>query len=105
MPFAGEEQEHTAPRQRDAVGEGGAAEPALALGDVEELVFLQHAAALLGEEVAGRVARGGIGLPGGDGLRADGMDGKPPEAVALVGDEVFQVDVFLAHSCLTWLGG
>ena len=105
VPFAGKQQEKAAPGQLDFMGKGGAAEPALAFGDIEKLVFLQHTAALLGEEIAGRVPGGGIRLAGADGLGAHGVDRQAPEPVVLVDNQVFLMDIPLAHDCLTWLGG
>ena len=91
MPFAREEEEHAASADGDPAAEAGAGEQALAAGDVEQLVFAQGAAALLGEEVAGGMVARRIGHAGSDVLVADRIDGEAPFQVQGADDQILQV--------------
>jgi hypothetical protein len=99
VPFAREEEEETAFSDGDGMRVRGTPELTGAAGQVEELVFVQDAAALFGEEVAGRVVGRGIWLPGRDFLEPDGIDGGSLEEIVGTGDKVFQVNGLVHGGC------
>ena len=93
VPFAGEEQEHVALLDF-ALFLAGRYELSSSAGDVDELVFIQYAAFLRGEEIAGRVVAGGVFGVWRDVLMPGGCHDQPPEHILIVGHQVFYVTLF-----------